>query len=170
MPRLATPLTDTKIKSLKPKAIRYRTSDTGGLQLEVMPSGSKIWRYRYQLFGVRQPPLTIGNYPEVSLADARKQRDEWASLVAHGASPKEAVLANKTAHMNTVKAFGSEWLQSQIEGKSKSYATTMQRIFQKDVIPMIGRIPLREVKPSDILKLCDRIKDRGSPKDGSTDA
>ena len=102
MPRQATPLTDTKIKSLKPKATRYRTSDTGGLLIEVMPSGAKIWRYRYQLFGVRQPPLTIGNYPDVSLAAARKQRDEWASLVAHGASPKEAVLANKTAHLNTV--------------------------------------------------------------------
>ena len=116
MPRQATPLTDTKIKSLKPKATRYRTSDTGGLLIEVMPSGAKIWRYRYQLFGVRQPPLTIGNYPDVSLAAARKQRDEWASLVAHGASPKEAVLANKTAHLNTVKAFGTDWLQSQIGG------------------------------------------------------
>ena len=108
MPRQGTPLTDTKIKSLKPKAERYRAGDTGGLQLEVMPSGSKIWRYRYQLFGVRQPPLTIGNYPDVSLADARKQRDEWASLVAHGVSPKEAVLANKAAHLNTVKAFAAE--------------------------------------------------------------
>lgn len=164
MPRQATPLTDTKIKSLKPKATRYRTSDTGGLLIEVMPSGAKIWRYRYQLFGVRQPPLTIGNYPDVSLAAARKQRDEWASLVAHGASPKEAVLANKTAHLNTVKAFGTDWLQSQIAGRSTSYSTTLQRIFQKDVIPVIGRMPLREVKPSDILKLCDRIKDRGSPK------
>lgn len=164
MPRQGTPLTDTKIKSLKPKAERYRAGDTGGLQLEVMPSGSKIWRYRYQLFGVRQPPLTIGNYPDVSLADARKQRDEWASLVAHGVSPKEAVLANKAAHLNTVKAFGTDWLESQISRASTSYYTTLKRIFQKDVIPAIGRMPLREVKPSDILKLCDRIKDRGSPK------
>ncbi|MGE8357124.1 MAG: Arm DNA-binding domain-containing protein, partial [Microvirgula sp.] len=51
MPRQSTPLTDTKIKALKPRAERYRVSDTGGLLLEVMPSGSRIWRYRYQLYG-----------------------------------------------------------------------------------------------------------------------
>lgn len=164
MPRQGTPLTDTRIKSLKPKDTRYRTSDTGGLLLEVMPSGAKIWRYRYQMFGVRQPTLTIGNYPDVSLANARKQRDEWAALVANGISPKEAVMANKTAHLNTVKAFGLDWLESQLVGKSRSYATTMTRIFEKDVIPAIGRMPLNEVKPADVLKLCDRIKARGSPK------
>lgn len=164
MPRQATPLTDTRIKSLKPKDTRYRTSDTGGLLLEVMPSGAKIWRYRYQMFGVRQPTLTIGNYPDVSLANARKQRDEWAALVASGISPKAAVLANKTAHLNTVKAFGLDWLASQLVGKSQSYTTTMTRIFEKDVIPAIGRMPLSEVKPADILRLCERIKARGSPK------
>ena len=62
MPRQATPLTDTKIKSLKPRPERYRVSDSAGLMLEVMPSGAKIWRYRYQLHGVRHPSLTIGNY------------------------------------------------------------------------------------------------------------
>lgn len=164
MPRQGTPLTDTRIKSLKPKDTRYRTSDTGGLLLEVMPSGAKIWRYRFQMYGVRQPTLTIGNYPDVSLANARKQRDEWATLVASGISPKEAVIANKAAHLNTVKAFGLDWLQSQLVGKSRSYSTTMTRIFEKDVIPAIGRMPLTEVKPADILKLCDRIKARGSPK------
>ena len=93
MPRQATPLTDTKIRSLKPREDRYRVSDMGGLLIELMPSGAKIWRYRYQLHGVRQPTLTIGNYPDISLADARKQRDEWAALVARGESPKRAVQA-----------------------------------------------------------------------------
>lgn len=164
MPRQATPLTDTKIKSLKPKSERYRVSDTGGLLLEVMPSGSKIWRYRYQLYGVRHPALTIGSYPEIGLADARKQRDEWAALVAKGESPKRAVQAAKTAQLNTVAAFGEEWLNGQIVGKSTSYATTMRRIMQKDIYPMLGSLPLAEVKPVDIMTLCDRIKSRGSPK------
>ena len=63
MPRQATPLTDTKIKSLKAKSERYRVSDAGGLTLEIMLSGAKAWRYRCQLHGVRQPTLTIGGYP-----------------------------------------------------------------------------------------------------------
>lgn len=164
MPRQATPLTDTKIKSLKPKDERYRVGDTGGLILEVMPSGSKIWRYRYQLHGVRHPTLTIGTYPEISLGEARKRRDEWASLVARGESPKRAVQVAKSAMLNTVGAFGAKWLEDQVAGKSESYVTTMRRLMQKDVFPTLGSIPLAEVKPADILALCDRIKARGSPK------
>lgn len=164
MARQAKPLTDTAIKALKPKADRYRVSDTSGLLLEVMPSGSKIWRYRYQLHGVRQPSLTIGPYPEISLAAARKQRDEWAALVARGESPKRAVQAAKAEKLNTVAAFAAEWLAEQLPGKSASYQKTMQRIMDKDVLPWLGGMPLADVKPADVLELCDRIKSRGSPK------
>ena len=164
MPRQATPLTDTKIRSLKPREDRYRVSDIGGLLIEVMPSGAKIWRYRYSLHGVRQPTLTIGNYPEISLADARKQKDEWAALVARGESPKRAVQAVKSAHKNTVRVFGLDWLDDQLKGKSDSYVKTMRRVFEKDIIPAMGQMPLSEVKPADILNLCDRIKSRGSPQ------
>lgn len=163
MPRQATPLTDTKIKSLKARSERYRVSDSGGLTLEIMPSGTKAWRYRYQLHGVRQPTLTIGNYPEIGLADARKRRDEWAILVARGESPKHAMQAQKAAKQNTVGTFGAEWLDEQVKGKSDSYVTTMRRLMQKDVYPVLGNMPLTEVKPIDILKLCDRIKSRGAP-------
>ncbi len=154
MPRQATPLTDTKIKSLKAKSERYRVSDSGGLTLEIMPSGTKAWRYRYQLHGVRQPTLTIGNYPEISLADARKRRDEWAILVARGESPKRAMQAEKSAKLNTVAAFGAEWLNEQVKGKSDSYVTTMRRLMQKDVYPVLGSMPLANVKPIDVLELC----------------
>lgn len=164
MPRQATPLTDTKIKSLKAKSERYRVSDSGGLTLEIMPSGTKAWRYRYQLHGVRQPTLTLGNYPQISLADARKRRDEWAILVARGESPKRAMQAEKSAKLNTVAAFGTEWLNEQVKGKSGGYVTTMRRLMQKDVYPVLGSMPLADVKPIDILELCDRIKSRGAPK------
>lgn len=164
MPRQATPLTDTKIKSLKPKSARYRVSDIGGLMLEVMPSGSKIWRYRYQLHGIRHPALTIGTYPEIGLADARKRRDEWAAMVARGESPKRAVQAAKSAMLNTVAAFGTEWLNEQVVGKSESYVTTMSRLMKKDVLPSLGSMLLTEVRPADVMALCDKIKARGSPK------
>jgi integrase len=164
VPRQATPLTDTKIKSLKAKNARYRVSDNGGLLLEVMPSGSKVWRYRYTLFGKRQPALTIGGYPEISLADARRRRDEWARLVARGESPKLAVRAEKSAKLNTVEAFGAHWLDEQMKGKSQSYVTTMRRLMRKDVYPVLGSMPLADVKPAHILELCDRIKSRGSPQ------
>jgi integrase len=164
MPRQATPLTDTKIKALRPKLARYRVSDTGGLLLEVMPSGSKIWRFRYQLHGVRNPALTIGSYPEIGLADARRQRDEWAALVARGESPKKAVAASKAEKLNTVQAFAEAWMQEQMHDKSDSYTKNVQRVLRKDVFPMLGRTPLVDLTPADVMTLCDRIKSRGSPK------
>jgi hypothetical protein len=164
MPRRTVILTDTKIKTLKPRAERYRVSDYGGLLLEVMPSGSKIWRYRYQLHGVRQPALTIGPYPQISLAKARARREEWAALVANGESPKRAVEVAKAAIEETVAAFGAQWLEEQIEGKSKSYVTTLRRLMTKDVFPVLGKMSLTQVKPGDIMALCDRIKARGAPK------
>ncbi|WP_208279515.1 tyrosine-type recombinase/integrase [Massilia oculi] len=164
MPRQATPLTDTKIKALRSRPTRYRVSDTGGLLLEVMPSGSKIWRYRYQLHGVRHPALTIGSYPEIGLADARKQRDEWAALVAHGDSPKKAVAASKAEKLNTVQAFAEEWFREQMSDKSDSYSRNVERVLRKDVFPKLGRIPLAELTPADVMGLCDHIKSRGSPK------
>lgn len=164
MPRQGTPLTDTKIKSFKAKDKRYRESDTDGLMLEIMPSGSKIWRYRYSLHGVRQPTLTIGSYPEISLADARRRRDEWASMVARGESPKFAVQAAKFAKLNTVAAFGVEWLDEQMKDKSEGYVKTIRRLMKKDVYPVLGGMPLADVKPLHIMQLCDRIKARGAPK------
>lgn len=164
MPRQAIPLTDTKIRSLRPKEARYRVSDGDGLLLEIMPSGNKIWRFRYSLHGVRQPTLTIGPYPQISLAEARQQRDAWSRLVAKGESPKRAVQALKQEKRNTVAAFANHWLTEQLEGKSNSYRTTLTRIMEKDVLPWLGGMPLTEVKPADVLELCDRIKSRGSPK------
>jgi integrase len=164
MPRQATPLTDTKIKALRPKLARYRVSDTGGLLLEVMPSGSKVWRYRYQLHGVRLPALTIGSYPEIGLADARKQRDEWAALVARGESPKKAVAASKAEKLNTVQAFAEEWMREQMHDKSDSYSRNVERALRKDIFPKVGRTPLAELTPGDVMAVCDHIKARGAPK------
>jgi hypothetical protein len=63
MPKTATPLNDTRIKALKPKEKRYLIADGGGLSLEVMTSGTKVWRYRYSLHTKQQPLVTIGDYP-----------------------------------------------------------------------------------------------------------
>ena len=164
MPRATKALTDTAIKALKPTDKRYLVTDTGGLVLEVMTSGSKVWRYRYTLHGKRQPLLTIGAYPDIPLIDARAKRDEWSKLVARGESPKRFVAAGKEEKRNTVATFAESWLSEQLEGKSRQYQTMLRRVMDKDVLPWLGGMPLVEVTPSDVLGLCDRIKARGSPQ------
>ena len=69
------PLTDTSIRNAKARTKPYKLGDSGGLFLLVQPSGGKLWRLKYRVDG-REKKLGLGTYPEISLADARKRRDE----------------------------------------------------------------------------------------------
>ena len=166
MPKTATPLNDTRIKALKPKAARYRVSDGDGLVLEVMTSGSKVWRYRYSLHGERQPMVTIGDYPAISLQDAREKSRKYAEIVAKGISPVADARKDRGAdkRFDTVKAFGDDWYTMQVEPKSTEYRRTIKRALEKDVYPAVGNKPLQDVTPGDVLAICDKIKARGAPK------
>ncbi|KVO86852.1 integrase [Burkholderia ubonensis] len=166
MPKTATPLNDTRIKSLKPRMSRYSVSDGGGLVLEVMASGSKIWRYRYSLHGKQQPVVTIGEYPATSLLAARERARRYAEIVAGGVSPVADAKKDRGAvkNLNTVKEFGDYWIEQQMAAKSAEYQRTTKRALEKDVYPALGNKPLSEVTPGDVLAICDRIKKRGAPK------
>lgn len=76
-------LTDTKLRSLKPQGKVYRVADANGLCVEVRPSGARIWRYRYRFAG-KANMLTIGDYPAVSLAEARAERDKARAQLKKG--------------------------------------------------------------------------------------
>jgi integrase len=166
MPKIVQPLTDTRIKALQPKAARYPVSDGSGLILEVMPSGSKIWRFRYSLHGKRQPTVTIGDYPALSLTTARERARSYAKIVADGVSPVADARKDRGAvkSLDSVKEFGAFWFEQQMMDKSADYQRTTKRALEKDVYPSIGRKPVSEVTPGDVLAICDRIKNRGAPK------
>ena len=83
------PLTDLKIRSLKPEDKPRRYTDGGNLFVEVRPSGSKLWRYAYKFDG-KQKLMALGSYPEVSLAKARKKRTEARALLIDGIDPMQA--------------------------------------------------------------------------------
>ena len=73
-------LTDTKVRTLKPRASAYRLADTNGLCIEVRPSGAKAWRYRYR-HGGKPSIITMAEYPAMGLAEARAERDRLRALV-----------------------------------------------------------------------------------------
>jgi integrase len=79
-------LTDTKLRNLKPSEKAYQEADEGGLFVEVMPGGAKVWRLRYRLAG-KQEKVTLGGYPTYSLAEARTWRDDCKALAGRGLSP-----------------------------------------------------------------------------------
>ncbi|MCZ6525403.1 MAG: Arm DNA-binding domain-containing protein, partial [Gammaproteobacteria bacterium] len=80
------PLTDTRIRTAKPREKPYKLTDGAGLYIEVRPNRSKLWRYRYRILG-KENVFAIGAYPEVSIKAAREERDTARKLVRDGIHP-----------------------------------------------------------------------------------
>lgn len=90
-------ISDIKLRTAKPAEKPYKITDGGGLYLVVSPSGNKLWRLKYRVFG-REKTLSLGHYPELSLKDARVKRDEAREHLAKqqdpGAEKKEGGRSN----------------------------------------------------------------------------
>ena len=82
-------LTDTKLRTLRPRESAYRLADTNGLCIVVRPSGAKVWRSRYRYAG-KPSIITMAEYPVMGLAEARAERDRLRALVRGGGSPANA--------------------------------------------------------------------------------
>ena len=148
-------LNDLKIKSLKPREELYRVADHSGLCIEIRPSGSKFWRYRYR-FLTKAKMLTIGQYPEITLAYARLKTMEYREQLAKGVDPishqkKERLEAIK-ANNGTFLLVANEFMNSRKTQQSKEWEQRRSSYFEKDVYPLIGNKPIHEIDSIDIKK------------------
>ncbi|MGE8472821.1 MAG: tyrosine-type recombinase/integrase [Paraburkholderia hospita] len=166
MPKLATPLSESQIRTLQPRATRYSVADGNGLILEVMPTGKKVWRFRYTLNGRRQPMVTIGDYQLMSLRVARARAQKYAEIVGQGLSPVSIARQDRGAEKRVdVLRDGAEvYVMSAMARKSDEYRRTTQRALDKDILPAIGHKPIAQVTTEDIQSICDAIKSRGAPQ------
>ena len=130
------PLTDVKIRQAKAADKALKLADSAGLFLEVKPNGSKLWRYRYRIAG-RENLYAIGDYPSVSLADARKARDEARDLIKQGRHPAHARQSERTQQINanalTFKAVAEEWIAKKRSRWAPYYLLQIQRGMKNDV-------------------------------------
>jgi integrase len=166
MPRSAVPLTETQIRALTPRDKRYFLADGNGLVLEVMSTGSKFWRFRYTLNGVRQPLATIGDYRKISLRVARERARKYAEMVAGGTSPVATARRDRGAEKraDVVREGAELYLANGMTGKSDDYRQATRRALEKDVLPAIGGKRIGEVTAADIAAIGEHIKNRGAPK------
>lgn len=148
------PLTDTQIKGLRPAESPTKHSDGGGLHLLVSPTGGKLWRWAYR-FGGKQKTLAFGAYPAVSLADARKKRDEAKRLLARAVDPAQQAKIEKTnrlvASTNTFGAIADEFV-AKAEREGKADATlTKKRWLLGMAKADLGARPIAEISAAEIL-------------------
>lgn len=147
-------LSEAFTRSVKPLESVKKYSDGGGLHLRVEPTGSKLWRMQYS-FGGKQKALAFGKYPIVSLADARRKRDEAKKLIADGVDPAERVriekIAKKVASGNTFNAVADELL-TKAERDGKAEATMTKKRWLLDMARAhFGDRPIAEISAIEIL-------------------
>lgn len=155
------PITDAKIKGLKPNAKRYMVTDGNGLSLDVLPSGKMSWLYRYWFNG-RQERVTLGQYPAVSLKEAREKRDKLATAAREGKSPAaDRKLAR--AGMATdpaVREFGERYYKEQVLRRWKD-PLYVRRYLDSEIFPTLGEKALKDVNALDVQALVYRKRDNG---------
>lgn len=165
------PLTDAKVRNLKPKTKTYRVLDFDGLYAEVRPSGKKFWRYRFYLKDGREGMFTIGEYPMVTLATARQERDWAREQAKRNENPNEVRRRDEAREAreqaakeeSTFAALEQAFSASKKADWSRSYVEQYERIMQKDVLPVIGDLPIAEVEASHVLQVLEAINRRGAP-------
>ena len=147
-------LTDLAVKSAKASDKPTKMSDSDGLYLHIMPTGSKVWRYDYRFDGKRKT-ATFGHYPQVKLSDARSERDKFRLSLKGGADPMA-----KTESTKTFKVVAEEWF----DGKSKTWETSYSRRFwsrlEKNILPKIGHKLINEIEAPDVLEALREIENR----------
>lgn len=152
-------LTDTAIRKAKATGKAYRMADGHGLFLEVTATGKKVWRYRCKGAPTKsgQMLLTLGEYPLVSLADARARREELRKQIADGQDPREVARAKaeeeKALQENTLERVAAAWFERWRPRVEVKTAARVWRVFEMYIFPIIGQMRVSAVKPRDVMEV-----------------
>lgn len=159
------PLTDLEVRRAAPRAETYRISDSRGMYLEVAPSGGKYWRLKYRFLD-REKRLALGVYPDVTLAHARRERDEARAMLADGVDPGQAKKEKKRlARLNaaaTFEAVALEWFERQAPGWAASHSEKIMGRLKKDLFPWLGSRPIADITPPELFEVLRRAESRGA--------
>ncbi len=159
------PLTEMQVRKAHAKEKAYKLGDSAGLFLFVSPSGHKSWRFKYRFAG-KEKVLTIGPYPEVSLAEARDARNAARRLLRDYRDPvtekRKRKMAAHAAAGATFKKVALDWYAIQCERWSAVNQKKVIQALNRDVFPDIGEIPLLDIDGPMILKLLRKVERRGA--------
>jgi len=156
-------LTDAHVRKIKPLEKKKRYADEKGLYLEVTPSGGRFRRLKYRFNG-RESTLTIGSYPEVSLAQARRTRDGARVQLYKNIDPNAAKndRLQQTDENKLFKTLAMEWMEDRKAViKENTYLRDLS-VFEKDIFPVLGDVPIDQIKGKDVVACAKKIEARGA--------
>ncbi len=166
MARTTRPLTNTEVKQARAKDKEYNLADGGGLALRIKPNGSKLWLFNYsRLYTKKRANLSLGLFPDVSLADARKESLKYRELLAKKIDPKEH-RNEKTrrlveAHQNTLEHIAIRWLAVKKTSVSTNHAKDIWRSLELHILPDLGNVPIHKITAKDAIAYIQPLAKKG---------
>ncbi len=149
-------LTDTLIKSLKPQQKRYKMFDGSGLYIEILPTGIKTWRIKYRDKNGKDKRYTIGQYPEISLREARRVLQNVKDKIVAGDTPE----SHAEVVTQTVETTALEWMERQVQRWSEKHKSNVLMRLRNYVFPSIGDRDIQEVTPQEILAFLRPVEEQ----------
>ena len=160
MGRVTTPLSDSQIKRAKPKEKKYKLADGNGLYLYVLPNGRKVWKLRYRQAG-KDREYTIGDYPVISLAEARKRAQELRQMVRDGADLQkmrdEQERSEEQEEPILFKDVADVFLRFKEREYSPSHFLRQMKRIEQYILPAIGEKRVEEITKADIVRLVQNV-------------
>ena len=158
-------LNDVAVRKAKSEVKPRKLSDGGGLYVLIHPNGGKYWQLAYRYTG-KQKTLALGTYPEISLADARERREAARKLIANRIDPSQIKQTQKRqakiSAANTFEAVAREWVENRSNNWTAGHKALTLRTLEQDAFPSIGRRPIAEITPSELLASMRTIEKRGA--------
>lgn len=157
-------LTQVGVLAAKPREKPYKLPDGNGLHLLIETNGSKLWRFRYQ-FDRKEKMLSLGSYPEVSIAQARQRRDDARSVLAGGVDParrrEQDKIAASIAAANTFGVVATEYLDRMRSENAATSTIAKNKWLLHDLAAPLASRPIAEITPAELLQLLQRIEKTG---------
>lgn len=156
-------LTVVQIRALKPAERPYKVADSDGLYLLVQPSGALLWRFRYRCCGIERK-LSLGSFPDVTLVQARRKRDEAKAELDDGIDPVEEKrqrrLKAELAAQTTFALVAGEYIEK-MEREGRSPATIKKARWFLELLDGIAKRPIAAITPHELLDVLKQVERRG---------
>lgn len=153
------------VKALKPKEKQYKTADKDGLYVLTRGNGKKLWQYKYKFAG-KEKVFSYGPYPEVSLLEARQKHEVVRKQVRDGVDPMAKKKADAESligkYEHTFKVVAERWYKRESRQWIPKHAAKVWHDVERDLFPMLGNLPVADIKTPVLLKVVKSIEDRGA--------
>jgi integrase len=158
-------LTDKAVRAAAPKEKAYKLADSSGLHLSVSPKNHKSWRFKYRFEGKEQL-LTLGVYPDVTLAEAREKRNDARKILREGRDPRNAArrakIVGDRGKFQTFEQAAREWHELQRPRWKPVHSNDVITSLERDIFPNLGSLPMDEIDKPLLLSVLRKIEGRGA--------